>query len=125
MPRNSLEQEAMDRVRRMYAPFDSPRAGDRRREQPHADGRQKPPEHHEEHHDRHHGEHHQHEHQGENHDRHEEHHGESPREEKPVSSLLELFMKDKDQSLILLLLVLLMKDNADMNLMLALVYLLI
>ena len=34
-------------------------------------------------------------------------------------------MKDKDQSLILLLLVLLMKDNADMNLMLALVYLLI
>ena len=34
-------------------------------------------------------------------------------------------MKDKDQSLILLLLVLLMKDNADMNLMLALIYLLI
>ncbi len=121
MPRNSLEQEAMDRVRRMYAPFDSPRAGERRREPPHADGRQKPPEHHEEHsHEEHHD---RHEHHHEEH--HSEHHGESPREEKPVSSLLDLFMKDKDQSLILLLLVLLMKDNADMNLMLALVYLLI
>lgn len=38
---------------------------------------------------------------------------------------LDLLMQDKDQSLIMLLLVLLMKDGADMNLMLALVYLLI
>lgn len=34
-------------------------------------------------------------------------------------------MKDKDESLILLLLVLLMKDGADMDLMLALVYMLL
>ena len=38
---------------------------------------------------------------------------------------LDVLMQDKDQSLIMLLLVLLMKDGADMNLMLALVYLLI
>ena len=34
-------------------------------------------------------------------------------------------MQDKEQSLILLLLVLMMKDGADMNLLLALMYLLI
>lgn len=41
------------------------------------------------------------------------------------TGLLELLMKDKDQSLIMLLLVILMKDGADMDLLLALVYLLI
>lgn len=49
----------------------------------------------------------------------------TPENTSSPGSLLELFMKDKDQSLILLLLVLLMKDGADMNLMLALMYLLI
>ena len=34
-------------------------------------------------------------------------------------------MQDKEQSLIMLLLVLMMKDGADMNLLLALMYLLI
>ena len=41
------------------------------------------------------------------------------------NSLLDALMKDKDQSLILLLLVLMMRDGADMNLMLALMYILI
>ena len=36
-----------------------------------------------------------------------------------------MLMKDKDQSLILLLLVILMKDGADMNLLVALIYMLI
>ena len=45
--------------------------------------------------------------------------------EKQPNSLLDVFLKDQDQSLILLLLVMLMRDGADMNLMLALVYLLI
>lgn len=108
MPSNSLEQEAMDRVRRMYASFDNraPRV-------------EKPPE-----------------------PRHQPKRPEpaakepnEPREEKKQEpsqaspdqpkSLLDIFLKDQDQSLILLLLVMLMKDGADMNLMLALVYLLI
>ena len=43
----------------------------------------------------------------------------------PQNGLLEQLMQDKDQSLVLLLLVLLMKDGADMNLVLALIYLLL
>ena len=95
MPPNSLEQEAMERVARMYAGFDR-----RSQERPHhPEPPQKPPE---------------------------------PEPEKPEppapqkqNGLLELLMRDKDQSLILLLLVILMKDGADLNLMLALVYLLL
>ena len=111
MPSGSLEQQAMDRVARMYSSFDRrqppapkesgasangqngsdaaekasvPQAHDNAREQ--SEGREEP---------------------------------------RPQSGFLELLMKDKDQSLILLLLVILMKDGADMNLILALIYLLI
>ena len=109
----------MDRVRRMYAPFDGMRADHSRAEHPRAEHPRVP-------------------------------HTDPPdqtrqkrSEPKPqnaipeppdvpqsdsaakTSSLLDVFMQDKDQSLILLLLVLLMKDGADMNLMLALMYLLI
>lgn len=104
MPSNSLEQEAMDRVRRMYASFDD--RASRKTEPPKT--RPKPVE-------------------------------KKPDPEAPPKepsqeqrrsadqphSLLDIFLKDQDQSLILLLLVMLMKDGADMNLMLALVYLLI
>ena len=106
MPSNSLEQEAMDRVRRMYASFDrpAPRPQAVRKPDPAPVDRSEssepieptPPR------------------------------DSVPRmaENKP-NSLLDIFLKDQDQSLILLLLVMLMKDGADMNLMLALVYLLI
>ena len=103
MPSNSLEQEAMERVARMYASFD-------RREQGQEPKNRKPKP-------------------------------EIPQEaEKPAekpqgtpdppalpkpAGFLDLMMRDKDQSLILLLLVLLMKDGADLNLMLALLYLLL
>ena len=106
MPSNSLEQEAMDRVRRMYASFDRPSPQPRTERKPApapADqpASSKPPK--------------------------------APPDaepkpktaEKKPNSLLDVFLKDQDQSLILLLLVMLMRDGADMNLMLALVYLLI
>ncbi len=101
MPSNSLEQEAMDRVRRMYASFDRPAPQPqavRKPEPTPAEPKPDPPPEAEP----------------------------TPRtaENKP-GSLLDVFLKDQDQSLILLLLVMLMKDGADMNLMLALVYLLI
>lgn len=104
MPSNSLEQEAMERVRRMYASFDKPEErGERPPEHrpapkpPLKEESSAPPE-----------------------------KPKPPRPpEKPRNGLLELLMKDKDQSLIMLLLVILMKDGADMNLLLALVYLLI
>lgn len=96
MPSDSLEQEAMDRVARMYSSFD-------RRPQNRPPRREPPPE--------------------------------KPKPEpappppvKPPEKhggLLEYLMKDKEQSLIMLMLVLLMKDGADMNLLLALIYLLI
>ncbi len=47
-----------------------------------------------------------------------------PAPEKPAG-LLDALMEDKEQSLILLLLVILMKDGADMDAVLALMYLLI
>ncbi|MBQ3285114.1 MAG: hypothetical protein IJH40_05680 [Ruminococcus sp.] len=111
MPQQSLEQEAMERVRRMYAPFDGARAdtGNIPRQprpapqtQP-SEPKPEPPK------------------------AEKEASEEKPSPEKTSSpgSLLDIFMKDKDQSLILLLLVLLMKDGADMNLTLALMYLLI
>ena len=108
MPSNSLEQEAMDRVRRMYASFDRPAP------QPmHSVEKQSDPA---------------------PADRAESSEPTEPnpqRESDPKiaetkpNSLLDVFLKDQDQSLILLLLVMLMRDGADMNLMLALVYLLI
>ena len=92
----------MDRVRRMYTSFDSrPKAAVQQPVRPPekhgADNRTPPPE------------------------------RPGPLPEKPAvpPTMLDVFFKDKDQSLILLLLVLLMKDGADMNLMLALLYLLI
>lgn len=95
MPSNSLEQEAMERVRRMYAGYDrrppsedAPRPH-REPEPPHP----KPPV--------------------------------MPDPPKKNNGLLDMLMQDKEQSLIMLLLVLMMKDGADMNLMLALMYLLI
>ena len=109
MPSNSLEQEAMDRVRRMYASFDRPapqpmhsvekqsdpapvveQSESSKPTQPTQEADPKP-----------------------------------QMAEKQPNSLLDVFLKDQDQSLILLLLVMLMRDGADMNLMLALVYLLI
>ena len=105
MPSNSLEQEAMDRVRRMYASFDrpapQPKAVSKPTPAPAVDQSEssKPTQ--------------------------------PPREsdpkiaEKKPNSLLDVFLNDQYQSLILLLLVMLMRDGADMNLMLALVYLLI
>lgn len=101
MPPNSLEQEAMDRVARMYANFDR-----RPQNRPKAPTPTEPPK-------------------------------PEPKSEpeppkapelsppKKQGGFLELVMKDKDQSLILLLLVILMKDGADLNLMLALLYLLL
>ena len=99
MPSDSLEQQAMDRVARMYSSFDR-RAPDRPRHKPEPRPEHKP----------------------------------EPQPEKPVapaekpekrSGLLEYLMKDKEQSMIMLLLVILMKDGADMNLILALIYLII
>ena len=101
MPQGSLEQEAMDRVRRMYASFDNrpktARPPVRPPEKPAAEHQSPPSEQPE------------------------------PLPEKPAvpKTMLDVFFKDKDQSLILLLLVLLMKDGADMNLMLALMYMLL
>ena len=99
MPSDSLEQQAMDRVARMYSSFDR-RAPDRPRQKPEPRPEHKP----------------------------------EPQPEKPVApaekpekrgGLLEYLMKDKEQSMIMLLLVILMKDGADMNLILALIYLII
>ena len=102
MPPNSLEQEAMDRVARMYANFDRrpqnrPKAPSppKPKAKPEPKSKPEPPK--------------------------------APELSPPKKQggFLELMMKDKDQSLILLLLVILMKDGADLNLMLALLYLLL
>ena len=105
MPQKSLEQEAMDRVRRMYSSFDTrpsrPTEPVAPREQKAAPAPRSEPE-----------------------PAPSEKEPAPPSDEKP-KSLLDIFLKNQDQSLILLLMVLLMKDGGDMNLMLALVYLLI
>ena len=101
MPSNSLEQEAMDRVRRMYASFDRPAPPQKAVKKPDPAPTERDPA--------------------------------PPQEPAPKQSsdendrgsLLDLLLKDRDQSLILLLLVMLTKDGADMNLLLALVYILI
>ena len=98
MPSDSLEQEAMDRVRRMYSSFDrrpqsqsTPPKPPEKPPEPEPEPKQDPT---------------------------------PPLPEKP-RGMLELLLKDKDQSLIMLLLVILMKDGADMNLLLALIYMLL
>lgn len=97
MPQNSLEQEALDRVARMYSSFD------RRRHDPPPEPpkpeRARDPE--------------------------PEADPEPLVQEKKQEGLLDVLFRDKEQSLIMLLLVILMKDGADMNLILALMYLLI
>ena len=100
MATNSLEQQALDRVARMYAGYD--RRQTRVRPLTERPDPVPPPQ-------------------------------EPPAEEPPKPSeppkkppgLLSTLMQDKEQSLILLLLVILMKDGADMDAMLALMYLLI
>lgn len=112
MPGNSLEQEALERVSRMYSTFDrrsaarpAERTVSERREdlfarqndaQPKPQNDPKPPDKPEVRPDR-----------------------------QRSSGLLEGLMKDKEQSLIMLLLLILMKDGADMEVTLALMYLLI
>ena len=95
MPSQSLEQQALDRVARMYSSFD-------RRAQ-HAPPEPKPapePE------------------------PVKEPDPEPPTQKKPAG-LLDTLMQDKEQSLLLLLLVILMKDGAQTDTVLALMYLLI
>ena len=114
MPSNSLEQEAMDRVKRMYSSFDRPRQNVpfKRPAEP-INPPKRPTE--------------------PLHPSKSAEHEPKPQPVPPKESVhreqsrgfLELLMKDKDQSLILLLLVILMKDGADMNLLVALVYMLI
>ena len=100
MPSQSLEQEALDRVARMYSSYDR-----QRRQRPPLTATKPAPE--------------------------------TPpapekepepnienKEEKPAG-LLDVLLRDKEQSLIMLLLVILMKDGADMNTILALMYLLL
>ena len=93
MPSQSLEQQALDRVARMYSSFD------RRTSQPSSEPKpqEKPPA------------------------------PDMPAPDAPkkLSGALDFLMKDKEQSLIMLLLVILMKDGSDMNTLLALMYLLI
>ncbi|MBQ9247151.1 MAG: hypothetical protein IJ171_01025 [Ruminococcus sp.] len=99
MPSNSLEQEAMDRVRRMYSSFDrrpqsqsTPPKPPEKPPEPEPEPKQDPT---------------------------------PPQLPEKPRGMLELLLQDKDQSLIMLLLVILMKDGADMNLLLALIYMLL
>ena len=108
MPSNSLEQEAMERVRRMYASFDRPAPQPMHSVEKQSDPA--PVDHSE---------------SSEPSEPTPSRESEPRMAEKKPNSLLDVFLKDQDQSLILLLLVMLMRDGADMNLMLALVYLLI
>ena len=95
---DSLEQQALDRVARMYSSYDRRRPVQTKPEEA----------------------------------------AEPPERPKPASpepkadihspkppGLLDMMLEDKEQSLILLLLIILMKDGADLNLILALLYLVI
>lgn len=101
MPSESLEQQAMDRVARMYSSFDR-HAPNRPSHKPEPELSPEPL-----------------------------HEPEPDESVEPAGKsdkrggLLEYLMKDKEQSMIMLLLVILMKDGADMNLILALIYLII
>lgn len=104
MPSRSLEQEALDRVSRMYSSYDrrtrpnSPQTAPAKPEPAPVP----PPEQ----------------------EITQEVTSEKP-DEKKQPGLLDILLRDKEQSLIMLLLVILMKDGADMNTVLALMYLLI
>ena len=101
MPAHSLEQEAMERVRRMYAPFESDRGNaPEKPAEPHTEAQKPEP------------------------DKKIPEPEERTEPERP-GGMLELLMKDKDRSLIMLLLVIMLRDGADMNMILALVYLLL
>ena len=101
MPSQSLEQEALDRVARMYSSYDRQRR--QRPPQPVAKPEPEAPPSAPE--------------------KKSEPNAENT-EEKPTG-LLDVLLRDKEQSLIMLLLVILMKDGADMNTILALMYLLL
>lgn len=99
MPTNSLEQQALDRVARMYSTYDRSRGMNRSRPDPAPESPSAEPEKAEE----------------------------APRiePERKSSGLMDILLEDKEQSLLLLLLIILMKDGADLNLILALMYLVI
>ena len=108
MPTDSLEQQALDRVARMYASYDR-RQPHRPPHRPPEEPLQKPTQEHE-------------------HPEREPQAPEPPATKEPAAKpkgLLEALMEDQEQSLILLLLIILMKDGADLNLILALMYLVI
>ncbi len=99
MPSQSLEQEALDRVARMYSSFDRrafPRPQPPKPPEPEPEPQPQP-----------------------------EPEPQPLPVEKPPAGLPELLLKDKEQSLLLLLLIILMRDGADLNAVLALMYLLI
>lgn len=103
MATGSLEQQALDRVARMYAGYDRRPPHGRTPSAPEPQVSPEEPVKAEA--------------------------AEEPRQQektaKKPSGLLDTLMEDKEQSLILLLLIILMKDGADMNVVLALMYLLI
>lgn len=96
MATDSLEQQALDRVARMYAGYD------RRQQRPPAPSAEQP-----------------------------QAQAGEPQPQQPQqppaksAGLLDALMEDKEQSMILLLLVILMKDGADLDAILALMYLLV
>jgi hypothetical protein len=107
MPLNSLEQQALDRMGRMYASFDNrpPRPTHDGRPDPPAPPQPAPPQ------------------------------PEPPKPEPPKPEpsdppagkppgFLDLLLEDKEQSLVLLLLIILLKDGADLHTILALLYIL-
>ena len=112
MPQNSLEQEAFQRVQRMYMGAENQRRGgqNRTRREPRPDPpktdppppppREDPPD------------------------------GKPPVElpelpQKPEINLLDTLFEDGEKSLIMLLIIILMNDGADMSTLLALMYLII
>ena len=109
MPSNSIEQQALERASRMYSSFE------RRENRPDNAPRNRPipqmpaepineaPK------------------KTENSEKELEH----PITDKRQGGFLEKLMEDKEQSLLLLLLVILIKDGADLNLILALMYIII
>lgn len=101
MPPKSLEQEALDRVARMYSSYDRQHRQRPSQDMPKPEPSVPPPEP----------------------EQKPEPIAENAEDKQP--GLLDLLMRDKEQSLIMLLLVILMKDGADMNTLLALMYLLL
>lgn len=98
MPSQSLEQQALDRVARMYSSFDR-RSHNRPSPEPKPEPDEPP--------------------------RPEPEAQDTVTEVEKPTGLLDVLLRDREQSLIMLLLIILMKDGADLNLILALMYLLI